>query len=107
MKRLNFARTAAAAGVLLGLMGCSHHGANVGAGVSYIDRGPPRNRVEIRGPAPGSGMTWLPGYYRWAGNGYAWVPGRWESVSQGHRSWSPGRWRHTRQGWYWVEGRWR
>lgn len=107
MRRVSFARTAATAGVLLGLFGCSHYGANTGVGVAYIDRGPPRSRIEIRSAAPGRGYVWLPGYYRWAGNDYDWVPGRWDVVAAGRRSWSPGRWRHVRQGWYWQEGRWR
>lgn len=107
MGRLKFSQAAGTAALLLGMIGCGGYGANVGVGVSYVDRGPPRDRVEIRTVAPGRGYVWVQGYYRWTGSGYDWAPGRWESVSAGHRSWSAGRWRHTRQGWYWQEGRWR
>jgi hypothetical protein len=100
-------RTAGAAVLLLGLIGCGGgYGTNVGVGVAYVDRGPPRERVEIRSVPPGRGYVWVRGYWRWTGGGYDWVSGRWEAVGPGRRSYRPGRWRHNRQGWYWVDGRW-
>ena len=105
--RARFARAAALAGLLLGLAGCSHQGANVGVGVRYLDREPPRSRVEVRGVRPSSGFVWIPGYHRWTGRDFDWVPGRWSGVAPGYRSWSPGHWKHNRHGWYWVDGRWR
>lgn len=107
MRNRTWARTAATAGVLLALMGCSSYGPELGVGVSYVDRGPPAYRREYRGNRPGAGMVWVGGYWRWVGRGYDWVPGHWVNVQSGYRSWSPGRWRHSRQGWYWQEGRWR
>ena len=107
MRNRTWARTVATAGVLLGLMGCSSYGPELGVGVAYADRGPPAYRREYRGDRPGDGMVWMGGYWRWVGRGYDWVPGRWVNVQSGYRSWSPGRWRHSRQGWYWREGRWR
>jgi hypothetical protein len=111
MGRLKFPHRAVASAALLGLaglFGCgSNYGPRTGVSAAYVDRGPPRNRVEVRGAAPGSGVVWLGGYWRWTGRDYDWVPGRWVPIERGYRSWSPGRWRHSRQGWYWVDGRWR
>jgi hypothetical protein len=111
MRSLKFTRQAVTVTALLGLAGLFGCGGNYqpepGVRVAYIDRGPPRNRVEVRGVAPGAGTVWLPGYWRWTGRDYDWVQGRWAPVSSGFRSWSAGRWRHSRQGWYWVDGRWR
>jgi hypothetical protein len=99
---------ALAAALLLGVPACGGgYNPEVGVGVAYVDRGPPRNRYEIRGNRPGHDMMWISGHWRWTGRDYDWVPGRWSAIHPGSRSWSPGRWRHNRNGWYWQDGRWR
>lgn len=108
MRYRKFVHALATAGVLVGLAGCGgYNDPNVGIGVSYVDRGPPRYPYEARGRGPGSGFVWMPGFYRYSGRNYMWVPGHWSAVQPGYRSWSPGRWRHSRQGWFWQDGRWR
>jgi hypothetical protein len=73
----------------------------------YVERQPPRERVEVVGVAPGPGYAWVRGFWRWGGAEYAWVPGRWTAPQRGFHRWEPGQWRHGRRGWFWAEGRWR
>jgi YXWGXW repeat-containing protein len=77
------------------------------AGVVYIERQPPAERVEVIGVAPSPGLVWVAGYWEWGGDDYVWVPGRWMAPEPGHRSWERGNWRHHGRGWYWAPGHWR
>ena len=68
---------------------------------------PPHAIVERRGPAPGRGYVWIPGYQRWDGRGYVWTPGRWERPPRRHARWIPSRWVRRGNRWVFREGRWR
>jgi hypothetical protein len=69
--------------------------------------GPPRPVVERRGPAPGRGYVWVPGYHAWDGNRHNWVGGRWEQPPRPRARWENARWVRRNGGWVFVEGRWR
>jgi hypothetical protein len=69
--------------------------------------GPPHAVVERRGPAPGRGYIWVPGYHNWNGNSHVWVPGRWEQPPRARARWVPHHWVKRRGGWVLVEGHWR
>lgn len=94
---------------LLGVIALAGCGPAFGpAGVEFAVRAPPRERVEVRGVAPGPGYYWINGNYAWRGGDYVWISGRWDRPPQAtYRRWEAGHWVHARQGWYWVEGRWR
>jgi len=68
---------------------------------------PPRPIVERRGPAPGRGYVWVPGYQRWNGRGYVWAPGQWQRPPRAHAHWVQGRWVRHGHGWEFREGYWR
>ena len=68
---------------------------------------PPRARVEHRGPAPGRGFVWTPGYQRWDGRAYVWMPGSWVNPPRPRAHWVAPHWVHRRGGWVFVEGHWR
>lgn len=99
-------RSLIGAGLLLAGLSCAPQ-PEVGVDAVFIDRRPPRDRIEVVGVAPGRGMVWRRGHWGWMGGDYSWVPGSWIAVAPSHRSWAPGRWVHTRRGWYFVEGHWR
>lgn len=73
----------------------------------YVRYGPPVERVDVIGAAPGPGYVWIKGFWRWDGRSYLWVPGRWVVPDRGYHRWQAGHWVHDRHGWYWVDGRWR
>lgn len=93
-------------GLLLGALSCAPQ-PEVGVGVVYVDRQPPRARIEVLGVAPSQNLVWLTGHWSWVGGNYVWVPGQWAAVAPGYSAWVAGRWIHTRRGWYFVEGHWR
>jgi hypothetical protein len=76
-------------------------------GVVYVREAPPREIVEVIGPAPSPQHVWIAGHYDWRGDRYVWLPGRYEVVREGYRRWEPGHWEHDRNGYFWIEGRWR
>ena len=77
------------------------------AGVEYVVREPPRERVEVIPRSPGVEYVWVKGHWGWRRNDYEWVPGHWAVPERGFREWVPGRWEHDRGGWFFVEGHWR
>jgi len=96
-------------GTLLGVAGSAIPGveSTAEAGVVYVVRAPPPDRVEVRGEPPGPGVVWVPGYWAWNGADFTWTPGMWRAPEPGFRTWVPGHWRHDRRGWFWMEGHWR
>jgi WXXGXW repeat (2 copies) len=68
---------------------------------------PPRPIVERRGPTPGRGYVWVPGYQRWNGRGYVWAPGQWQRPPRARAHWVPGKWVRHGHGWEFREGYWR
>ena len=97
-------RTLAASLVLAAALACAHGGMSVG--LTYTDRQPPPDRVEVIGVAPGAGYVWVGGHWSWQGNDFGWTPGHWVAVERGYRHWVPGHWQQRRHRWYWVEGHW-
>ena len=89
---------------LIGMLSCA---SSPPPGAVYVERGPPRERVEVIGPTPAPNFVWMRGYWSWSGGDYVWNPGRWVAVERGYHKWVPGHWVGTRRGWYWVEGHWR
>ncbi len=84
------------------VMGCSvrgHYG--------YATAPPPPLRVEVYGVAPGPGLVWIGGYWRWVGRDYEWTTGRWVRPPRRGARWAPGYWEHRRDRYRWREGRWR
>jgi hypothetical protein len=100
-RKILFASTVLAAGVLLG--GCAVHG----GAIVYVPNGPPTVVAEVTTTSPGGGYVWVPGYHSWNGSAYVWVGGRWERPPHGRAHWEAGRWQHGQHGWYWRDGRWR
>ena len=73
----------------------------------YVRVRPPAPVFERRGPLPGRGYVWHPGYQRWDGARYAWVPGGYVMPPRPRAVWVGGRWVNTRRGYLWREGYWR
>jgi hypothetical protein len=68
---------------------------------------PPHAIVERRGPAPGAGYVWIPGYHNWDGTRHVWVAGRWDQPPHPHARWEAHHWVKRHGGWVLVEGHWR
>src|SRR5262245_61896596 len=68
---------------------------------------PPHPIVERRGPRPGRGFVWVPGYQRWGGRRYVWVPGQWQRPPRPFSRWVPGRWVRHGRGWEFRGAYWR
>jgi hypothetical protein len=75
--------------------------------ISYVNREPPPERVEVISTSPGQEYVWIKGHWAWRHDDYEWIGGHWVRGENNAREWAPGRWEHDRQGWYWVEGHWR
>ncbi|MGD1069372.1 MAG: YXWGXW repeat-containing protein [Bryobacteraceae bacterium] len=73
----------------------------------YVGVAPPRPVIEHRGPAPGAGYVWIPGYHRWDGHAHVWVAGYWQLPPRPHAHWVAARWAHRPGGWVLIEGHWR
>ena len=73
---------------------------------TYLRVGPPPPRAEVRGPAPGRGFVWQPGYYRWRNGAYVWRGGVWAHPPARHALWVPPHWVHNQRGWYSTAGHW-
>ena len=96
--------------VLLGMVLASFIMAGCGAHVrayGYVSAPPPPPRVEAYGVAPGPGVVWIGGYWRWVGRDYVWTPGRWVRPPRRGAVWAPGYWEHRHNRYRWHEGRWR
>src|SRR5208282_3205833 len=63
--------------------------------------GPPPPVYERRGPPPGEGYVWQPGYHRYDGDHYVWTPGRYDQPP--HRA---HRWVHRHGQYVLIEGHW-
>src|SRR5262245_11427895 len=81
--------------------------ASASAQVVVVPVRPPNVIVERRGPPPGRGFVWVPGYQQWAGRTYVWVPGQWQRPPRSHAHWVAGRWVRHGHGWYYRPGYWR
>jgi hypothetical protein len=70
-----------------------------------VDIAPPAPRVEVI-PAPRTGYTWAPGYYRWEepARSHVWVEGRYIESRPGHR-WVADRWVERDRRYYYEPGR--
>ena len=68
---------------------------------------PPRAIVERRGPPPGRGYIWTPGYHRWDGHRHVWVPGAWVLPPRARAHWVPAHWVRRHHEYVFVEGHWR
>ena len=73
----------------------------------YVRVRPPAPVYERRGPLPGRGYVWHPGYQRWDGARYVWVPGSYVIAPRPRARWVPGGWVYSRHGYRWREGYWR
>jgi hypothetical protein len=73
----------------------------------YIGVAPPRPIIEHRGPPPGAGYVWTPGYHRWDGHAHVWVAGAWQLPPRPHGRWVAAHWVHRPGGWVLIEGHWR
>jgi hypothetical protein len=69
--------------------------------------GPPAAVIETRGPAPGVGYVWTPGYHRWDGHAYVWTKGEWVRPPHPHAHWVAHRWVHRNGGYVMQEGHWK
>jgi hypothetical protein len=92
---------------LMGLVFAGALATSAWAADVFVHIGPPRPLVERRGPAPGRGYVWIPGYHRWDGRTHIWVPGRWELAPRPRAHWVAHHWVKRRGGWVFVEGHWR
>jgi len=96
--------------VLLGMVLASFIMAGCGAHVrayGYVSAPPPPPRMEAYGVAPGPGVVWIDGYWRWVGREYVWTPGRWVRPPRRGAVWESGYWEHRHDQHRWHEGRWR
>lgn len=57
-------------------------------------------------PVARSGMVWVPGQWRWAGQQHVWQTGYWVETRP-DAVYVPGRWRQVQGGWRWDEPNWR
>jgi hypothetical protein len=74
----------------------------------YVNVAPPAPISEAQPVSPGSGYTWVPGFYRWDGSQYVWTHGHWMRPPQSGQVWVPGHWVESPHGrWHWRDGHWR
>ena len=69
----------------------------------YVASAPPAPMVETIPASPGTGYTWVGGYWHWNGSRYVWVHGHYMHHAG---RWCGGHWHHGPRGYYWVEGNW-
>ena len=69
--------------------------------------GPPPRVYERRGPPPGEGYAWQPGYHRYDNDHYVWTPGRYEQPPHRGQRWVAHHWEHHHGQYVLVEGHWR
>jgi hypothetical protein len=73
----------------------------------FVPVRPPHAVVQRRGPSPGRGFVWTPGYQRWDGRRYVWTPGLWQRPPRPNARWVPYRWDRRGRGWEFRGGYWR
>jgi len=98
-------RTLAASLVLAAALACAHGGMSVG--LTYTERQPPPDRVEVIGVAPGAGYVWVGGYWNWNSGRYAWRPGYWARPPRGRSAWVAPSWEHRSGRYQFRRGYWR
>ena len=91
----------------LGLIFAGFMAVSTFAGDVVVKVAPPAAIVETRGPAPGAGYVWIPGYHRWDGEHYVWVAGKWDMPPHPHQAWVAHRWVKRNGGYVLVEGHWK
>ena len=101
MRRITQFRMLGASLALCAALACAG-----GMRITYAERRPPPDRMEVMVRSPGTDYVWVRGHWQWNRNDYGWVPGRWERVQRGYRTWVPGHWVERRNRWRWVEGHW-
>ena len=74
---------------------------------AVIRVGPPPPVYERRGPPPGEGYAWQPGYHRYDTDHYVWTPGHYERQPHRGQRWVAHRWEHRHGQYVLVEGHWR
>ena len=93
--------------ILAGLMLAGGLAMTASAEEVIVRVAPPHAIVERRGPAPGAGYVWIPGYHNWDGSRHVWVAGRWEQPPRPHARWEAHHWVRRHGGYVLVEGHWR
>ncbi len=68
--------------------------------------GPPPPVYERRGPPPGEGYVWQPGYHRYDTDHYVWTPGHYERPPHRGQHWVAHHWVHHHGQYVLVEGHW-
>lgn len=68
--------------------------------------GPPPPVYERRGPPPGEGYVWQPGYHRYDGDHYVWTPGHYEQPPHHGQRWVAHHWVHRHGQYVLIEGHW-
>jgi hypothetical protein len=68
--------------------------------------GPPPPVYERRGPPPGEGYVWQPGYHRYDGDHYAWTPGHYEQPPHRGQRWVAHHWVHRHGQYVLIQGHW-
>jgi hypothetical protein len=82
----------------------------------------PELRVEVMGPRPHPGWSFVRGHWRWAPGGWAWVPGHWVDHEVAampamivetrppppspREFWVRGHWVWEGNHWQWMRGHW-
>ena len=94
------------------LSGCLFAGPRGGASaplvsITFINREPPPERVEVISTRPYAEAVWIGGRWTARGDNYAWTPGHWARPEAGKSEWEKGKWEHGDRGWYYTEGHWR
>jgi len=77
-----------------------------GVDVVYVQKAPPKPKVEKRLKRPNKKAVWVPGHWKWNGRKYVWKAGHWDKKPRG-KKWVPGHWQKRPRGHAWVPGHWR
>ena len=81
--------------------------ANPGGNVDvvYVQKAPPKLKVETRPKKPNPKAVWVGGHWQWRRGKHVWVSGHWDRNPSG-KAWMPGHWDKRARGWIWVPGHW-
>jgi hypothetical protein len=74
--------------------------------IVYVQKAPPKLKVETRPKRPNAKAVWVSGYWQWRGGKYVWIPGHWDRNPRSS-AWIPGHWDKRSRGWIWVPGHWK
>ena len=74
--------------------------------IVYVQKAPPKLKVETRPNKPNAKAVWVSGYWQWRGGKYVWTSGHWDRNPRGS-AWIPGHWDKRPRGWVWVPGHWK